>query len=56
MEIILQIAENLNELLESDQMDNALLDEICQALKEEICLKFKLMDFEFFNEERINAY
>jgi len=30
-----------------------LLEEICQALKEKICLKFKLMDFEFFNEERM---
>ena len=53
METLVQIAENLNELLEADQMDNALLEEICQALKEEICLKFKLMDFEFFNEERM---
>ena len=53
MEILTEIAKKMNELLEADEMDNAVLEEICQMLKEQTNVRFRLMDFKFFNEERL---
>lgn len=53
MEILIEIAKKMNELLEADDMDNAVLEEICQTLKEQTNVRFRLMDFKFFNKERL---
>ena len=53
MEILVKMADNLNKLLNVNQMDSPRLEKICQTLKEQLRVKFKLMDFEFFNEERM---
>ena len=53
MEILLEIAEKMNNLLESDQLDYASLEEICLTIKDQTRVRFRLMDFEFFNEEKV---
>ena len=53
MEILTEIAKKMNELLEADEMDNAVLEEICQMLKEQTNVRFRLMDFKFFSKERL---
>jgi len=53
MEILVEIAKKMNELLEADDMDNAVLEEICKTLKEQPNVRFRLMDFKYFNEERL---
>lgn len=41
----IEIVQKMNELLEADEMDNAVLEEICQTLKEQTNVRFRLMDF-----------
>lgn len=48
-----KIADWMNELLEADPMDNERLEEICQFLLDQTKVRFRLFDFEFFNEERL---
>ncbi len=53
METLIEIEKKMNELLEADKMDNAMLEEICQSLKEQPNVRFRLMDFKYFNKERL---
>jgi len=53
METLIEIAKKMNELLEADEIDNAELEEICQSLKEQTNVRFRLMDFNYFNKERL---
>lgn len=56
MEILRNIADNMNELLDADQFDSARLEEMCLILKEQSKVRFRLMDFEYLNEERLKTY
>ncbi len=47
------LVDALNPLLEADQIDMARLERICKYMKKETYARFKLVDFEFYNEERL---
>lgn len=53
MKELIKIAENLNELLEMEVMDNEKLEEICNILKSSKMYHFVIADFEFFNQEKL---
>ncbi len=48
-----KIADWMNELQEVDPMNNERLEQICQFLMDQTKVRFNLLDFEFFNEERL---
>jgi hypothetical protein len=54
MELLIKIAKDLNILLKKKVMNEIRLEKICQTLGEQTRVRFKLMDFEFFNEERMD--
>ena len=48
-----KITDWMNVMLEAEQLDNSKLEQICQFLLDQTKIRFKLFDFEFFNEERL---
>lgn len=48
-----KIADWMNEMLEADPMDNDRLEQICQFIIDQTKVRFNLLDFEFFTEERL---
>lgn len=47
------IVDALNQQLNADQMDTARFERICKYMKTQTYARFKLVDFEFYNEERL---
>jgi len=54
MEILAKIVDDLNELLEAEVMNNEQFKEICQLLQDQPKVRFRLLDFDFFNVQRLS--
>ncbi len=53
MDILEDIILKLDELLEADRFDELQFDGLLKTSKERFNLKIRMIDFEFYNEERI---
>jgi hypothetical protein len=50
---LIKSADELNELLEMETLDETKLEEICRILQAEKRNRYVLADFEFYNEEKL---
>ncbi len=50
---LIKFAEDLNELLDMETLDDSKLKEICRFLKKDKRNRYVLADFEFYNEEKL---
>lgn len=55
MDLLDNIAAHLNQLLYADKVDNQELEKIISTLDKELNTKIRLLNYEFYNEERLNS-
>jgi hypothetical protein len=55
MEKLDEMVQKLNELLESESIDNTEFDFLINRIKDELKMSVKFLDFEYFNEDRLES-
>ncbi len=50
-----EMAKQLNEMLNAEQIDSAKLEKVCNAWQNQTNIRFRLVDLEYYNEERLNT-
>lgn len=50
-----ELTKQLNEMLVADQIDSAQLEEVCNAWQNQTNIRFRLVDLEYYNEEKLNT-
>lgn len=54
-EELIELTKQMNDRLEAHYWDNEWLEQICSFWQEQTNIRFRILDFEYYNEERLAA-